>query len=739
LEAATCIYALAPSPRSELARLGKEKILFAARERLLGVRGRTALLSPTVQVEPLLLPGAMALLHQLRRYDLVLQLSEEGAALGARGMRASSRDTLRDLECDMALATALAQCGLADRALRESKPALACARLQEALQLLTDAPVRGRQPQHCVHRACALDCCHQVHWCTHALCASQAAAPGCTARDCKLRTCAPASPLLRSISPSLNSCTSAAICLLGYSQAVTSRQLAPRLQQDIKKALADYHPDAVSDYLQVPLDQAEFDLRTREVAALRQWVAAPAAALRRDQSPILTPEYMARIVPKLTSVELVAMYDWQALAAGGSSARCPWYHPGLLKRAALAHLVAGFVERRPLLLQIARRLFATIQRTGDDADTALSLAMCDLLLGDTDSALKVLEEDERAQQQQQQALEAGAAKRGKGRGAAAAEMAAAAGSSGPFDAHRSSGSKRSAGPEGRHAVMQFIRTHSPEDTLDLRPGLVVFGAWWLERVAYPEFQDTALGAAPRPDVAAYFEDPRVQAFLAAEDGKPTGGLRGMLSNARASLLARFAPPLEEPLPSSVSSSNGAGPLLPRVDVRAALPWLAGATALASVALYAASVARSMGWQPWQQQPEPLPPAMAEAAAAIGLPEYAVRPHYSAELNSQLSRRRPRQAAAVAAAPEQQQQQQQPAAAISRQAAMRLVQQWLNIKTEAMGPYHSVDRLQEVLAEPMLSAVSKEAIEAAEAGWFWRIRPLKVMVRTVWRFGINVSI
>jgi hypothetical protein len=48
----------------------------------------------------------------------------------------------------------------------------------------------------------------------------------------------------------------------------------------------------------------------------------------------------------------------------------------------------------------------------------------------------------------------------------------------------------------------------------------------------------------------------------------------------------------------------------------------------------------------------------------------------------------------------------------------------------MGPYHSVDRLQEVLAEPMLSAVSKEAIEAAEAGWFWRIRPLKVMVDSI---------
>ena len=43
-------------------------------------------------------------------------------------------------------------------------------------------------------------------------------------------------------------------------------------------------------------------------------------------------------------------------------------------------------------------------------------------------------------------------------------FAAAAGSSGPYDAPPSSSSKRSAaaGPEGRHAVMQYIRAHSPE-------------------------------------------------------------------------------------------------------------------------------------------------------------------------------------------------------------------------------------------------------------------------------------
>ena len=79
--------------------------------------------------------------------------------------------------------------------------------------------------------------------------------------------------------------------------------------------------------LQVPLDRADGQLRANEVGALRQWVSTPAEALRRDQSPILTPEYMARIVPRLTSGELCGLYPWEQLAAGGSSGR----YPGLLK------------------------------------------------------------------------------------------------------------------------------------------------------------------------------------------------------------------------------------------------------------------------------------------------------------------------------------------------------------------------------------------------------------------------
>lgn len=49
---------------------------------------------------------------------------------------------------------------------------------------------------------------------------------------------------------------------------------------------------------QLPLDQAQFDLRAREYEALRAWVAAPAAAVRADGRPILTPEYMQRVVPQ---------------------------------------------------------------------------------------------------------------------------------------------------------------------------------------------------------------------------------------------------------------------------------------------------------------------------------------------------------------------------------------------------------------------------------------------------------
>lgn len=87
------------------------------------------------------------------------------------------------------------QCGMADSELRGGHPALACARLQEALHLLADAPHAG----------------------------GSAGGGGLLPR-------------------------------LGGGGAAgggAPRVLAPRLQADIQAALAQYHPDAVADYLQV--------------------------------------------------------------------------------------------------------------------------------------------------------------------------------------------------------------------------------------------------------------------------------------------------------------------------------------------------------------------------------------------------------------------------------------------------------------------------------------------------------
>lgn len=192
----------------------------------------------------------------------------------------------------------------------------------------------------------------------------------------------------------------------------------------------------------------------------------------------------------------------------------------------------------------------------------------------------------------------------------------------------------------------------------------------------------AMGATPPPNLDAYFGDLRVQAFLAAQqDGEPEGGLLSVLSSAQSALLARLAGPgvRQAPaLPSSAapSSSGVAGSsekqLPGQLDVRGALPWLAGAAALAALALYGI---RSSGGVLRLWPGSPVPPETAEAAAAIGLPLQALRPHHSAQWEQQQPAQGQREAGG---------EQQRQAAVISRDAARRLVQSWLVSPRERAG-------------------------------------------------------
>lgn len=51
------------------------------------------------------------------------------------------------------------------------------------------------------------------------------------------------------------------------------------------------------------------------------------------------------------------------------------------------------------------------------------------------------------------------------------------------------------------------------------------------------------------------------------------------------------------------------------------------------------------------------------------------------------------------------------------------------KAAALGPRRDMSRLGGVLAEPMLSAFTKEAAIAQESGWFWRynLKSIKVLL------------
>ena len=90
---------------SAIAKLGKEKLLYAAREALRSVRGRVSLVHPDVTVEPVLLPGTMALLNQLGYYEVVIQMAQQVKNISSRDLKSTTKGTLNDYKRDVALAT----------------------------------------------------------------------------------------------------------------------------------------------------------------------------------------------------------------------------------------------------------------------------------------------------------------------------------------------------------------------------------------------------------------------------------------------------------------------------------------------------------------------------------------------------------------------------------------------------------------------------------------------------------
>lgn len=129
---------------SAIAKLGKEKLLFAAREGLRNAKGRVSLAHPDITIEPVLLPGTMALLNQVEHYELVIQLGQQAKNISNKDLKATQQGSERDYRRDVCLAAALANCGLARDALEGGLVSLGYARLEEALKTIEQAPGGGK-------------------------------------------------------------------------------------------------------------------------------------------------------------------------------------------------------------------------------------------------------------------------------------------------------------------------------------------------------------------------------------------------------------------------------------------------------------------------------------------------------------------------------------------------------------------------------------------------------------------
>jgi len=608
---------------SAIAKLGKEKLLYAAREALRSVRGRVSLVHPDVTVEPVLLPGTMALLNQLGYYEVVIQMAQQVKNISSRDLKSTTKGTLKDYKRDVALATALANCGLARAALEGGSVSLGYARLEEAF---------------------------------------------------------------------------------GVMEQNGGKKLSAELYGDIGQALADLKSDAVVDTLKESLDLGGV---TNRKAAIETFVA-----MIKGSQPGITPEFVSKVLGHMTSVELVESMDWvRAVGAAGvsggmsSMSKAPWLTAEVATSVGVAHLVAGFAYRRPYLVAKARKVLMAAHRM--QADVAIPMAVSEILLGETNAAIGILLEDERM----------GMKLRG------AAHMSAQSAKAFPVERL----------PE-RDEVMAFVRYNSPAPKSDVLPGVCAFVQLWLSTVAFPRIRDTRERPVS-PALGDYFDAPGAARYLTSKSrgfggfgrSGDFGGIMGMVGAALA-----FA--------------RRQGDAMMGAGARAANATVRGTTKVASVATgapvrAASSLSKTFNAVVNDQGVREGASTVANAAVAL------LGVYVAAQLVGQASRHVPRpnltfafsngakgssssttktksvstvakkRLAAKAAV----------VVPLGKEDAKDLIETWLDIKSQAMGPRHITQDLSLVLDEPMLSAVMSEAREAAKSGWFWNIRPLKVRV------------
>lgn len=581
----------------------------------------------------------------------------------------------------------------------------------------------------------------------------------------------------------------------GISSSQSLPPLAPKLAADVARGLADLAPGCALEQLDLPLDQGHAPVRAAAVAvvahALRPaakqkgerkggGISSPSSASAVTARPA-SPEFAKAALSRMGATEVASVLDWSKLFEDASPfAR--WLFPGAMGAAGAAHVVAGFVDRKPSLVDLGERLLAAEADAAAAASGGSPLAprvAALVLLGEPEAAATLLTTS-----------------------AHALEQAAASSSRSRWS---NSGGLSSAAARARAAAadVEFVAAASRAvtggaESLDALPGLVALTEEWLSRGGFPAFRDTA-ERPPSPKLSGYFDDGRVAAALdaraaarekkeeaeARELQQQNGATRSAVVSAvvgtakgvasAASLIAS-AIPLPAPAPPSLilprvpgaraaasaaaASRGGRGLLSSLVSSSTLASFVGGAALLSAVAAAsvlpsrsfdgAASVggitARQQHAQSQQQQPRRSmfsglgrsSSSSTSSSSSSSLPPAPVRSAGATSTSSSSST----SASQKKITTSEQQQQARPsplarfssslaqaraAALPTQRKAEAAIGAWHSAKAAALGPRHDTSRLPATTAEPWRSAVEKDAAASRSSGWFWtfKLRGLRV--------------
>ena len=440
--------------------------------------------------------------------------------------------------------------------------------------------------------------------------------------------------------------------------AVGTNSFAPEVRRNIAMTYHDMAPGYVLELLSMPLEsKAERALGLRALRSLL-WTKDPSQALEKRA------DFMEQANELLTAREQTALFI-----------DAPDYIPAdsdEVYKSALAHVVAGVIERKPMMIADASEILDQIQlaskhsdNVGHFSDVGVERAVCQLLLGQIEEAEHSL---------------------------------------GLYDGSADPG------------LVQFIEDRSPSG--DYVEGLCAMADQWLADVAFPLFRGAAEQGAPT--LEEWFATPNVQGFVSRMNSfAAVVRIQGVMEAAKRAIVHGVESITTAFTPTPPALQFGVSDARRRATAVAKIGVVAGATFVASGrgGFIAPSVPKI---QPFA----PIRAAVGSTGAALSnikMPKIDVKT--ATRDNSRRDAPKPR-----APTP--------PPTTMNYATAERLVRKWQTAKAQALGQNHNTRLLEGILDGPMLQQWTTRANDVAAHGWAWEYKLNKLSIDSVQVVGAN---